>query len=264
MISNQDLRPIVRELLTDSMQNQGAASSTRGAKGPMLVNSAEVMEARSSGVLNVPAGAIITPLARDTAERFGVRIFVAGKDCAPNPKGPGSIHAAGADPVARSPAPYSIGGRIAVGADHGGFQLKEHLIAFLKQKNRFEVVDHGAYDTDSVDYPDLAAAVARSVALGQAAFGILIDGAGIGSCMAANKFPGVLAANCHSPATARNSREHNAANVLCLGSGHLDRDEAVAVLDAWLAMPFGGGRHGRRVAKIKAIERDFLTLGGKP
>ncbi|MDF1666298.1 MAG: ribose 5-phosphate isomerase B [Planctomycetota bacterium] len=156
-----------------------------------------------------------------------------------------------------------MGGVIAIGADHGGFALKERLIGFLKQKNRFQVLDHGAYSKDSVDYPDLAAAVAKSVALGEAAFGILVDGAGIGSCMAANKFPGVLAANCHSEATARNSREHNGANVLCLGSGHLDTNAATAVLDAWLSTAFGGGRHGRRVAKIKAIEKNFMHLGGQ-
>lgn len=265
-ISNENLRPIVRELLSDILSNPASAPSPAPAsgRGTQLINSAEVMEARRDGVLEVPQGAIITPLARDTAERFGVKIVVGGQAQAMSPKGPGSIHAPGAESVARSPSPYEIGGVIAIGADHGGFPLKERLIGFLKQKNRFQVLDHGTYSKDSVDYPDLAAAVAKSVALGEASFGILVDGAGIGSCMAANKFPGVLAANCHSEATARNSREHNGANVLCLGSGHLDTNAATAVLDAWLSTAFGGGRHGRRVAKIKAIEQTFMQLGGQP
>jgi ribose 5-phosphate isomerase B len=266
MISNENLRPIVRELVADVLSKQvktGSNSPPPAGKGAQLINSAEVMDARHAGILSVPKGAIVTPLARDTAERFGVKIVVGGKAILGTAKGPGSIHASGADPVPHSPAPYKIGGRIAIGADHGGFKLKERLIGFLRQKNRFEVVDKGCYDTGSVDYPDIASAVSQSVTMGDAAFGILVDGAGIGSCMAANKFPGVLAANCHSEGTARNSREHNGANVLCLGSGHLDTDQAISVLDAWLSTAFGGGRHGRRVAKIKEIEQGFMKSGGR-
>jgi ribose 5-phosphate isomerase B len=119
------------------------------------------------------------------------------------------------------------------------------------------VNDLGTHSTEAVDYPDVAARVAKAVALGEASWGILVDGAGIGSCMAANKVPGVLAATCHDEKTAKNSREHNGANVLCLGTGSLDEKAALRVVDAWLATGFGGGRHGKRVQKIRAIERGF-------
>ncbi|MCA8922383.1 MAG: RpiB/LacA/LacB family sugar-phosphate isomerase, partial [Planctomycetes bacterium] len=131
-------------------------------------------------------------------------------------------------------------------------ELKQHL-----ERSGLRVIDVGTHSKDACDYPDLAAAVAKAVALGQAGWGVVVDGAGIGSCMAANKVPGVLAATCHDVRTAKNSREHNGANVLCLGSGTLDLPAALQVLDAWLDTPFGGGRHGRRVDKIKALERSF-------
>ena len=109
-----------------------------------------------------------------------------------------------------------------------------------------------------MDYPDLAFAVARLVSAGQAARGILVDGAGIGSAMAANKVPGVRAALCYDHATAVNSREHNDANVLTLGAGLIGPALARQIVETWLATPFGGGRHQRRVDKIIAIEQRFL------
>jgi ribose 5-phosphate isomerase B len=165
------------------------------------------------------------------------------------------VTAAPETPADAGPAPQA-GGAIAVGADHGGFPLKKALVAHLTARG-LKVQDLGTHSDQAVDYPDLAVAVAKAVALGQASWGILVDGAGIGSCMAANKVPGVLAATCHDERTAKNSREHNGANVLCLGSGGLDEAAAKKVVDAWLATPFAGGRHGRRVDKIKAIERSF-------
>jgi len=140
-----------------------------------------------------------------------------------------------------------------MGADHGGFTLKEALKAYLQQQG-YQVDDCGTHSTDSVDYPDFAYAVAKKVSEGAAWRGIIIDGAGIGSCMAANKVPGVLAAMCYDHATAVNSREHNGSNVLTLGAGMIDEALARQIVMTWLNTVFGGDRHARRVDKILAIE----------
>ncbi len=145
---------------------------------------------------------------------------------------------------------------MAIGADHGGYRLKEVLKELL-EKLGHPVVDCGTTGTEAVDYPDFALAVAELVAQGRVERGILVDGAGIGSCMAANKVPGVRAALCYDTSTALNSREHNDANVLTLGAGLLGDNLARQIVQTWLATPFGGGRHGRRVDKIMAIERRF-------
>jgi ribose 5-phosphate isomerase B len=144
--------------------------------------------------------------------------------------------------------------RVALGADHGGFGLKENLKAFLVEQG-FAVEDVGTFSREPVDYPDFALAVARHVAAGACALGIVIDGAGLGSCMVANKVPGVRAATCHDEATARNSREHNNANVLALGAGVVHAGHARRIVRRWLATPFAGGRHARRVDKIDALDR---------
>ena len=143
---------------------------------------------------------------------------------------------------------------IAIGADHGGFVMKGALIKFLQEKG-YQVDDCGTYSTESVDYPDFASAVAVKVAEGDAWRGIIIDGAGIGSCMAANKVPGVRAAMCYDYATAVNSREHNAANVLTLGAGLIGLNLAQQIVQTWLETEFAGGRHSRRVSKIMNIEK---------
>ena len=146
---------------------------------------------------------------------------------------------------------------IAIGADHGGFALKETLKAHL-QGQGYEIIDCGAQGTESVDYPDFAYAVARLVADGKCANGVIVDGAGIGSCMAANKVPGIRAAMCYDHATAVNSREHNHANVLTLGAGLVGPNLAKQIVSDWLATPFGGERHAHRVDKIMAIEKRYL------
>ncbi|MBT8212902.1 MAG: ribose 5-phosphate isomerase B [Acidimicrobiia bacterium] len=142
---------------------------------------------------------------------------------------------------------------IAIGADHGGFPLKEKL-AFRLREAGHEVVDCGTDSTEAVDYPDFAEAVARLVGSGECTAGIVVDGAGIGSAMAANKVPGVRAALCYDLSTARNSREHNHANVLTLGAGLIGDGLAWQIVNEWLATPWGEGRHARRAAKIDAIE----------
>ena len=143
---------------------------------------------------------------------------------------------------------------VALGADHGGFALKENLKELVASFG-YPVIDCGAYSADPVDYPDYAYAVARLVSEGRAWRGILMDGAGIGSCMAANKVPGVRAALCHDHATAVNSREHNDANVLTLGAGLIGDALARQIVDTWLSTEFGGGRHAPRVAKIMEVEK---------
>jgi RpiB/LacA/LacB family sugar-phosphate isomerase len=148
--------------------------------------------------------------------------------------------------------------RIAIAADHGGYSMKEDLKPYL-QKQGYFVDDCGTHSSDSVDYPDFAYAVAVKVSTGEAWRGIIIDGAGIGSCMVANKVAGVRAAMCYDHATALNSREHNNANVLTLGAGMIDTTLARQIVLTWLNTKFGGGRHARRVDKIMDIEKKSVS-----
>lgn len=141
---------------------------------------------------------------------------------------------------------------VAIGADHGGYALKEILVAHL-HSHGYEVRDCGTHSPDPVDYPEIAHAVARLVAGGDCGCGIIVDGAGIGSCMVANKVPGIRAALCYDIPSARNSRAHNHANVLTLGTGLLGRIFATQIVDVFLATPWAPGRHARRVAQIEAI-----------
>jgi ribose 5-phosphate isomerase B len=143
--------------------------------------------------------------------------------------------------------------RITIAADHGGYAMKENIKPYL-QKQGYQVDDCGTHSSESVDYPDYAYAAAKKVSDGEAWRGIIIDGAGIGSCMVANKVPGVRAAMCYDHATALNSREHNNANVLTLGAGMIDLASAQQIVLTWLNTNFGGGRHARRVDKIMDIE----------
>ncbi len=145
---------------------------------------------------------------------------------------------------------------VAIGADHGGFALKGVITTHLAAKG-FGVTDCGTNGPDAVDYPDFAHVVARLVASGACAAGIVIDGAGIGSAMAANKVPGVRAANAHDTSMARNAREHNYANVLTLGARMIGEGLALEIVDTFLATPWGAERHGARVAKITAIEQRY-------
>ena len=146
---------------------------------------------------------------------------------------------------------------IAIGADHGGFRLKEMLKPLIEAMG-IAVRDVGVFEEKPADYPDIALAVAEMVAGGAAGRGVIIDGAGIGSSIAANKVPGIRAALCYDKATARNSREHNDSNVLTLGARLLTETQAEDVLRTWMGTPFGGGRHAGRVDKIREIEGKYL------
>lgn len=145
---------------------------------------------------------------------------------------------------------------IAVGADHGGFKMKEELKVLLSELGH-RVQDFGAYSEDAVDYPDFAHAVASAVSNGSSDLGIMIDGAGVGSAMTANKVPGVRAAACYSVEVARNSREHNDANVLTLGSKTINSKQMRDIVTTWLATEITEDRHRKRVAKIDAIQRQY-------
>ena len=146
---------------------------------------------------------------------------------------------------------------VAIGADHGGYALKEKL-AFRLRETGLEVIDCGTDGPDAVDYPDIAHAVAD----GAAQCGIIVDGAGIGSAMVANKVPGVRAALCYDLSSARNSREHNHANVLTLGAALIGDGLAWQIVQEWLSVEWGTGRHARRVDKITAVERSYSN--GRP
>lgn len=151
-----------------------------------------------------------------------------------------------------APASVTLDGAIALGADHGGIHLKEHLRQEL-EKAGARILDLGTHQPESVDYPDYAAAVAREMLTGHAALGILISKSGIGMCMAANKFPGIRAALVHNEESARWSREHNNANVLCLAAKDLTPREASRIVETWLSTPFHGGRHARRTEKMDTL-----------
>lgn len=145
---------------------------------------------------------------------------------------------------------------VAIGADHGGFDLKGVLIQALVQRE-YRILDCGTFSTEPVDYPDIAYAVAKLVSDGAAWRGILIDGAGIGSAMAANKVPGVRAANCNDVKMANNAREHNDANVLTLGAKMVDAPTAIEIVRVFLTTECTEARHKKRVSKIMDIEKRF-------
>jgi ribose 5-phosphate isomerase B len=190
----------------------------------------------SHGHLEVATGTIVTPAARDLARERGIAIV----------ERPASQIRPAVNP-ART---------VALGADHGGYRLKEALKPVLLELG-YLITDVGVHSEQPADYPDLAEQVALAVSQGQAALGVMIDGAGIGSAMAANKLPGIRASLCYDRASARNAREHNAANVLTLGSRLLTASQAEEVLRTWLATPYAAGRHQARIDKITALEKKY-------
>jgi len=245
VLGEDAIRQMVRRVVYRTL---GIPQSSRPVSPRPLVTEADVRDLPFGGQLSVPQGALITPLARQIALERHVTLEKAD---------PSPIDAPRADP------PPTGQKTVAVGTDHGGYELKEMLKSYLGELG-YAVVDCGTDSTASVDYPDFAFAVARLVAQGRAWRGIVVDGAGIGSCMAANKVPGVRAAMCYDQATAVNSREHNDANVLTLGAGLIGLNLARQIVKTWLETPHGGGRHARRVNKIMDIEQRFLkdSAGG--
>lgn len=144
---------------------------------------------------------------------------------------------------------------IAIGSDHGGYELKEFVKRHLIESG-VEVKDYGVFSEDSVDYPDCARPVCKAVQSGEAERGILLCGTGIGISIAANKFKGIRAALCGDVYSAKMTAEHNDSNILCLGGRVTGRELAFMIVDTWLSTPFAGGRHADRIAKIHAIENE--------
>ena len=197
-----------------------------------VVTAEDVLAAAPGAEVHASAGAVVTPWAREVAATRGVRIVLG----------------------ATSPGATAV----AVGADHGGFALKEEIKVHLTRLGH-PFRDLGTFSTEPVDYPDVALAVARAVRRGEARLGILVDGAGLGSAMAANKVRGIRAAPCADPAAAKNAREHNDANVLTLGARFVDVPRMREIVEVFLATQCTEERHRRRVQKIVAIEEG----GGK-
>ena len=254
-----EVSEIVRRVLLKTLGAAGAnpaakpdqgttpAPTARPSARSRIIGEAEILELASGATFEIGPNAVVTPLARQQAMERGIRIVErAGAPDSPQP-------APRADLASRP----SSAKQIALGADHGGFTLKENLKIGLIADG-YAVIDCGTHSTESVDYPDYAYAVAKLVSDGQAWRGIVVDGAGIGSCMAANKVPGVRAAMCYDVSSASNAREHNDANVLTLGGGLIGANLARQIVHTFISTDFGGGRHGRRVNKIMGIERRFL------
>jgi len=218
--------------LAPSTKPSGSAV-TRDESAKLVITEDDVRGLESGAVLRLAENARLTPLAADIVNERGIEI------------------------VRRVPRTGSKQSRtVAVGADHGGFTMKEELKTFLAELGH-RVHDFGTNSESAVDYPDFAHAVARAVADGTVDVGIVIDGAGVGSAMTANKVPGVRAAACYSVEVARNSREHNDANVLTLGSKTITSAEMRDIVKAWLGTELTEDRHRKRVGKIEAIERQY-------
>ena len=206
---------------------------TRDESAKLVITEDDVRGLEQGAILRIAENAKLTPLAADIVNERGIEI------------------------VRRIPRSGSKQQKtIAVGADHGGYAMKEELKALLSELGH-RVHDFGTNSESAVDYPDFAHAVARAVADGSAEVGIMIDGAGVGSAMTANKVPGVRAAACYSVDVARNSREHNDANVLTLGSKTISSAEMREIVRAWLSTDLTEDRHRKRVRKIEAIERQY-------
>lgn len=203
-----------------------------------LISEVDARQLEPDSTVELEVGGLVTPLARETLAARRVTVVPAG----------------GLDPALPADlAPVADVRRVAIGSDHTGVSLKAALIVHLRRQGR-TVTDHGTNGTESVDYPDIAARVGRAVARGEADGGIVIDGAGLGSAIAANKIRGVRAAMCATPTLARYAREHSGANVLTLGSTLLEIAEAVAIVETWLSTPMREARYVRRLLKIRRLE----------
>ncbi len=207
-----------------------------------IITEADARTLDIGATVELSAGGHVTPLARDTLASRRVTVIRAGSA---DPSLPADL------------APIADVRRVVIGSDHTGVAMKKALVQHLRGRG-LAVTDVGTDTADPVDYPDVAGAVARAVARGEADGGIVIDGAGIGSAIAANKVRGVRAAMCTDETIARYSREHNGANVMTLGSTLLpSADAAIRIVDTWLATPMREARYMRRLLKIRRLEQDF-------
>ncbi|MEZ5320339.1 MAG: RpiB/LacA/LacB family sugar-phosphate isomerase [Vicinamibacterales bacterium] len=206
-----------------------------------LIGEAEARTIEPGSTVELERGGHVTPLAQDTLRARRVTVVRAGSF---DPALPADL------------APPAVITRVAIGADHTGLALRQALVAHLRQAG-LAVEVFGAEDQTPVDYPDVAGAVARAVVRGQADAGIVIDGAGLGSTIAANKVRGARAAMCQSPTLARYAREHNGANVLALGASLVTAAEAREIVDTWRSTPMREPRYLRRLLKVRDLEERF-------
>lgn len=203
-----------------------------------LITEADARQLEPGSTVELEPGGRVTPLALDTLRARRVTVVPAGTQ---DPTLPPDL------------APPETITRVAIGADHTGVALKAALVGHLRRGGR-QVTDHGTGAADPVDYPDVAASVARAVARHEADAGIVIDAAGLGSAMAANKIRGIRAAMCQTPTLARYAREHVGANVLALGSTLVQPAEALEIVDMWLSTPMRNARYIRRLLKVRRLE----------
>lgn len=207
-----------------------------------IITEADARTLDIGATVELTAGGHVTPLAKDTLATRRVTVVPAGSY---DPSLPPDL------------APVADIRRVAIGNDHTGIAMKRALVGHLRGRG-LAVLDLGTDKTDPVDYPDIAGAVATTVARGEADAGIVIDGAGIGSAIAANKVRGIRAAMCPDETIARYSREHNGANVITLGSSLLDSpDAAIRIVDTWLGTAMREARYIRRLLKIRRMEERF-------
>jgi ribose 5-phosphate isomerase B len=212
-----------------------------GVRSFALISEIEARQIEPGSTVQLERGGHVTPLAWDTLRERRVTVVPAGTVDATLPA---------------DLAPAAEIGRVAIGSDHTGLKLKAALIDHLRKQGR-AVTDMGTPTEEPVDYPDIAGAVARAVARREADAGIVIDGAGLGSAIAANKVRGVRAAMCSTPTLARYAREHNGANVLALGATLVDAAAAREIVDLWLSTPMREPRYIRRLLKIRRLEDTF-------
>ena len=206
-----------------------------------LISETEARQIEAGSTVELEKGGHVTPLAWDTLRARRVTVVPAGSV---DPGLPADL------------APVATVARVVIGSDHTGLALKSALVDHLRKQGR-AVVDVGTDSADAVDYPDIAERVAKTVVRKEADAGIVIDGAGLGSAMAANKVRGIRAAMCTSPTLARYAREHNGANVLALGATLVDVAAAREIVDLWLTTPMKEPRYIRRLLKIRRLEDTF-------
>ena len=202
-----------------------------------IITESDARTLEPGSTVTLKTGGHVTPLAADTLQARRITVL----------RGVAEASLDGLAPVADIRS-------IAIGSDHSGVALKAALRDHLRRRG-LSVLDVGTEGPDPVDYPDIAAQVARLVARNEVHAGIAIDGAGIGSCIAANKIDGARAAMCTDKTLARYSREHNGANVLALGATLVSIEDAKAIVETWLATPMGEARYIRRLAKVRALEK---------
>ena len=225
--------PLPKHVVVNSLKNEMGKEFDRDESAKNLITEDDLRGLETGAKVRVAENARFTALASDLIREKQIKLVVKSSR-------------AGSSKIKS----------VAVGADHGGFPVKEQLKDFLNSSG-FQVRDFGTNSTDAVDYPDYAHAVAKAVSEKQVDVGIVVDGAGIGSAMTANKVPNVRAAACYSIELAKNSRQHNGANVLTLGSGQNNFNEIKEIVEAWLATDLTEDRHKKRVGKIEQIERQY-------